>query len=232
MHGLGRTWPNYVGWAPPSPCEQWRAGRDEAGETKGKKGRPAVVAVVGRAAGVDRQRRWWFAAAGDAAPSSSSLLYFLLFYLFLLLSFFWSSLSLLFSLSLFFSSLPSSLPLLSRFFFSSPVFYKQKQGRDMARAATVLLPLHHPSNTWKVSFWQVGLVGVFLKGSRCLFEGRDGGDRGRKIFFFPCFARPGEEENPQCRQNGTVSVPSLYFSFFFVNSAWKGTVLDKMRHFI
>jgi hypothetical protein len=91
----------------------------------------------------------------------------------------------------------------------------------MARAATMLLPLHHPSNTWKVSFWQVWLVGVFLKGSRCLFEGRDGGDRGRKIFFFPCFARPGEEENPQCRQNGTVSIPSLYFSFFFREQCMK-----------
>jgi len=45
----------------------------------------------------------------------------------------------------------------------------------------------------------MGCVGVFLKGSRRLFEGRDGGDRGRKIFFFPCFARPGEEEDPQCR---------------------------------
>jgi hypothetical protein len=32
---------------------------------------------------------------------------------------------------------------------------------------------------------------------------------GRKIFFFPCLARLGEEEDPQCRQNGTVS------GFFF-----------------
>jgi hypothetical protein len=49
---------------------------------------------------------------------------------------------------------------------------------------------------WKVSFWQVGLVDIFLKRSRHLFEGKDGGNRGRKIFFFPCFARPGEEEDP------------------------------------
>jgi hypothetical protein len=173
-----------------------------------------VVAVVGRVAGVDKQQRWWFAAAGDAAPSSSSLLCFLLFYLLLLLFFFD-----LLSLSLFFlSALLSPSPV--SFFLLLPCFYKQKQGRDMAGAATVLLPLHHPSNTWKVSFWQVGLVDVFLKGSQCLFEGRDGGDRGRKIFFFPCFAHPGEEENPQFCQNGTVSVPSLYFSsFFFMNSA-------------
>jgi len=65
---------------------------------------------------------------------------------------------------------------------------------------------------WKVSFWQVGLVDVFLKGSRRLFEGRDGGDKGRKIFFFPCFTHPGEEEDRQCRQNDTVSPFS--FSFF------------------
>jgi len=65
----------------------------------------------------------------------------------------------------------------------------------MAEVATVLPPLHHPSNMWKVSFWQVGLVDVFLKGSRRLFEGRDGGDRGRKIFFFPCFTRPRVEED-------------------------------------
>jgi hypothetical protein len=34
-----------------------------------------------------------------------------------------------------------------------------------------------------------------------------------KIFFFPCFARPGEEEDPQCLQNGAVSAP-----FFLMNS--------------
>jgi hypothetical protein len=83
--------------------------------------------------------------------------------------------------------------------------------------AIVLPPLHHPSNTWKVSLWQVGLVGVFLKGSRRLFEGRDDGDRGRKIFFFPCFARPGEEKDPQCLQIGTV----LGFSFFFNEQCMK-----------
>jgi hypothetical protein len=29
---------------------------------------------------------------------------------------------------------------------------------------------------------------------------------GRKIFFFPCLSHPGEEEDPQCLQNSTVSV--------------------------
>jgi hypothetical protein len=146
-------------------------------------------------------------------PLSSVFCYFICFFFFLFFD--------LLSLSLFFlSALLSPSPVW--FLLLLPCFYKQKQGRDMAGAATVLLPLHHPSNTWKVSFWQVGLVGVFLKGSRCLFEGRDGGDRGRKIFFFPCFAHPGEEENPQFRQNGTVSVPSLYFYFFFHEQCMKG----------
>jgi hypothetical protein len=52
-----------------------------------------------------------------------------------------------------------------------------------------------------------GQVGIFLKGEV-------GANRGRKIFFFPCFARPGEEEDPQCRQNSFISV-----FFFFTNSA-------------
>jgi len=137
--------------------------------------------------------------------SASSSLFFSVFSLF--------SLLLLSSLLFVFFSLPSSLSILSHFFSSPPLL--QKQGRDMAGVATVLPPLHHPSNTWKVSLWQVGLVGVFLKGSQHLFEGRDDGDRGRKIFFFPCFTHPGEEEDPQCRQNSTVLFPSLFFFSFF-----------------
>jgi hypothetical protein len=38
----------------------------------------------------------------------------------------------------------------------------------------------------------LGYVGVFLKGKMAVTEEE-------KIFFFPCFARPGEEEDPQCR---------------------------------
>jgi hypothetical protein len=36
-------------------------------------------------------------------------------------------------------------------------------------------------------------------------RGEFGENRRRKIFFFPCLVRPGEEEDPQCHQNGTVS---------------------------
>jgi len=52
----------------------------------------------------------------------------------------------------------------------------------------------------------VSLVSVFLM----LLRGRKSVKTGgRKIFFFPCLARLREEEDPQCRQNGTVS------GFFF-----------------
>jgi hypothetical protein len=53
----------------------------------------------------------------------------------------------------------------------------------MAGAATMLPPLQHVES--------VGCVGVFLKGKSVKTGGR-------KIFFFPCLARPGEEEDPQC----------------------------------
>jgi len=74
-------------------------------------------------------------------------LYFICFFFFLSFFSFFSLLSLLllssllFSLSLF-SSLPSSLSNMS-FFLLLPYFCLQKQGRDMAGAATVLPPLQH-----------------------------------------------------------------------------------------
>jgi hypothetical protein len=43
------------------------------------------------------------------------------------------------------------------------------------------------------SFGQVGVLG------QCLFERKRGGKQRKNIFFLPCFARPGEEEDPQCR---------------------------------
>ena len=48
-------------------------------------------------------------------------------------------------------------------------------------AATPPPPLQHVESV----FGQVGLVGVFLRGSRCLFKERDGGDRGRKNLLLP-----------------------------------------------
>jgi hypothetical protein len=137
---------------------------------------------------------------GDGAGGSrwSAVALFFPFLSLLCFSFFSLLLLLLFSaLSLLFSSFRSSP--LSFFFAPPPHFYRQKQGRDVAGAATVLPPQKLPeehisslfSNTWKAS----GKWGWCQR----LFEERDGGDRGRKkIFFFPCFARPREEEDPQC----------------------------------
>jgi len=214
MHGLGRTWPNYVGWAQPSHVNNGGQAGMKPEKQKGRRADLRWLLLLAEllestgsgAGGLQRPAMLLL-----LPPLSSIFCYFIFFFFFL----FFDLLSLFSSLSLsLFSSLPSSLPLLSRFFFSSPVFYKQKQGRDMARAATVLLPLHHPSNTWKVSFWQVGLVGVFLKGSRCLFEGRDGGDRGRKIFFFPCFARPGKKKTHSAVKMAPFRFHLFIFLFF------------------
>jgi len=85
----------------------------------------------------------------------------LFFILFSTFSFFFSLLPLFSSLSVFFSLCPPPSLSYLVFFLLLPCFYRQKQGRDMARVATVLPPLHHPSNMWKVSLWQVGLVASF-----------------------------------------------------------------------
>jgi len=80
----------------------------------------------------------------------------------------------------------SSFSLSLSFFLAlpSPIFIGKKQGRE--RTGRPLCCRH--SNTWKA----LGCVGVFLKGKMAVIEEE-------KIFFFPCFARPGEEEDPQCR---------------------------------
>ena len=111
-------------------------------------------------------------------------------------------------LSFLFLSALLSLSPVSFFLLLLPYFYRQKQGRGMAGAANVLPPLHHPSNTWKVFFWKVGLVGVFLKGSRRLFEGRDGGDRGRKNLLLPLL------RTSRGRRKVTVSFKTAPFSSF------------------
>jgi hypothetical protein len=80
----------------------------------------------------------------------------------------------------------SSFSLSLSFFLAlpSPVFIGKKQGRERTGRPLCC----RPSNTWKA----LGYVGVFLKGKMAVTEEE-------KIFFFPCFARPGEEEDPQCR---------------------------------
>jgi len=80
----------------------------------------------------------------------------------------------------------SSFSLSLSFFLAlpSPVFIGKKQGRERTGRPLCC----RPSNTRKA----LGYVGVFLKGKMAVTEEE-------KIFFFPCFARPGEEEDPQCR---------------------------------
>jgi hypothetical protein len=104
------------------------------------------------------------------------------------------------------------------------------QGCRVDGATTVQPPLYHPRDTslpltltrGKLCRWRV--PGRHLFGSSR--EGKVVRNRGEKIFFFPCFARPGEEEDPQCLQNGTVSAP---FSSFFMNSVWNGVVSFKWK---
>jgi len=119
--------------------------------------------------------------------SSLSLLYSVFsfcFSLLLLFSAFFSCLSLLFILS---------VPLFPPFFvlFPFPCFYRQKQGRETwlrrplcCRPSTALQ--HMKSGLCRRLFEGVG---IFLEGLRAVTE------EGRKIIFFPCFARPGEEDD-------------------------------------
>jgi hypothetical protein len=50
-------------------------------------------------------------------------------------------------------------------------------------------------------------------------------EEGRKIFFFPCFARPREEERLLCRSKRHL------FGLFFL-TVYETAVLDKTRRFI
>jgi hypothetical protein len=88
----------------------------------------------------------------------------------------------------------------------------------------VLSPLHRPCNMWKV----VGCVGVFLKGSRRLFEGEVGENRGEKNFLLPL---------PRAfrgRRRSTVPSKRHRFgpSFFLMNIVWNDAVLAKTHRFI
>jgi hypothetical protein len=129
------------------------------------------------------------------SASSSSSFFFFRFFLY-------SALSLLFS-SFFF--VPSVLSLWS----CLPYIYRktgERHGWGGHCAAAPPQPVQHVESF--LGKW-VSLVGVFFM----LFRGRKSVKTGgRKIFFFPYLARPGEEEDPQCRQNSTV-----WASLFFLN---------------
>ena len=160
MYGLDRNQPTYMGRAETSPCEQcpslftcymnsWGMTGMEQEKKEREKGWPAVAVIIGGVAGGDRQQRWLFAVATTTLffLFSLSLLCFSFSSLLLLLLFFRYSPSVL--LSLFFSPLSSVQPLSLYFFlFPSPVFIGKNKGGRPGR------PLcYHPSITWKVFFW-------------------------------------------------------------------------------
>ena len=144
---------------------------------------------------------WW-----PALLSLSLLCCFFSFLLLLLFCFFLLSFPFLFS-----SFLLCPLSFSPFFFlFSSvlPCFYRQKQGGTIVVGRPLLAA--PPLFVQRIKRRQVGIE---WWASYCAKTGKEVRRKGRrKIFFFPCLARPGEEEDLQCRQNGTV----LGFCFFFL----------------
>ena len=157
-------------------------GRSE-GQNKRAEGLPGVVALPVVCGG---RRCCWGAEGGrgggaspfSSSPSSAS-------FFFLPLPLLCSSLVLFFGLSL-----PS---LLGPFFsFPFPCFYRQKQGRETSLGR----PLCCRPSTVRPTRGKWLVSRRLLEGRRRLFEGWMAvTEEGRRIFFFPCFARPGEEED-------------------------------------
>ena len=101
--------------------------------------------------------------------------------------------------------------LLCPFFLLLPCFYRQKQSRDVARAAIMLPPLHRHSNTWKV-FGQVG--GPWLVPFLGFFKGEAGENRGKKkssSSLASCVQ--GKKKTHYAVWNDTVLVPFFFFSW-------------------
>jgi len=232
MHGLGRTWPNYVGWAQPSPCEQCpplftcyvnsggKAGTKQE-KKEGEKGWPTVAATVVCATGGDRRRRWRFAVLFFF---SLSILCFTFSSLLLLLSAF--PLSFLFFL---FSSLLCPLSSVLAFFSLPPCFYRQKQGRDVAGRPLCCRPKNCLRNTsppssptrGKLRATGVGKVGVFFKREMVVTEEE-------KSSSSPASRVQGKKRT----HNAFKLAPFWVFPFFLMNSVWNGAVLGKTCRFI
>ena len=102
-----------------------------------------------------------------------------------------------FSLSLVLPSVSFSLVL--------PCFYRQKTGETSWWGGHCWPPPPLPFQ-WITTLGNGGRLFAQKNGKESRRKGR------RKIFFFPCLARPGEEEDLQCLQNGTVSG----FCYFFL----------------
>jgi hypothetical protein len=135
--------------------------------------------------------------------SFSSFLSVFLFFLPLQVFFFFFLSFGLSPLSFFFCSVSSSLLLL--FFLGPPVFIGKNRGGTWLGWPLCCRPKNCPRNTSPPSSLTRGKlrasgggVGVFLKREMAVIEEK------KIFFFFPCFARPGEEGDPQCLQNDTV----------------------------
>jgi len=105
-----------------------------------------------------------------------------------------------------FPSLIRASPLLLFFLLSSPIFIGKNRGRDgrgghcsaSPRPSKGCVPsvFHRPVVGHRSEFMQVGLWSTSFW---CFRRKREKKVEEKKIFFFTCLARPGEEEDPQCR---------------------------------
>jgi len=149
-------------------------------------------------------------SSGGSIGGNSSFV-FLFFFLSLCFSLLSSSSGLLLLFS-FFRSFPPLLFFLFCLFLPSPsflsrppVFIGKNRGGTWLGWPLCCRPKNCPRNTSPPSSLTRGKlrasgggVGVFLKREMAVIEEK------KIFFFFPCFARPGEEGDPQCLQNDTV----------------------------
>ena len=200
-----------------------------------RRGNWPTVAVVEAHGGASWWRWYWRWNGGGSRQRSFSLLSSASLHFFSFLPLFFSS----FFLSVF-SSFPFLLCSFPLFFFlllppfvfigknrgwgwGEDPYYPYQRGRVVgrplcSRPRTTLgvhpLFFYHVAGKWGVlsaSFWVV-------------FKKRGREKQGKEIFFFPCLARPGEEEDPQCRSKRH----HLGLCFFF----WNNAVLPKTHRFI
>ena len=223
--GLGPTI-----WAGPELAQPWTvalycshatwtveaSSEGEEGRREGR-GNWLVVAAVEAHGGASWWRRCWRQNGGGSRRRSSLFSPLLLCIFFSFLPLFFSS----FFLSVF-NSFPFLLCSSLSFFLLLPpsVFIGKNRGGEKTpttptkgvgwplcsrpRTALGVHPLffYHVAGKWGVlsaSFW----VGLKKRGRE---------KQGKEIFFFPCLARPGEEEDPQCRSKRHRS--GLCFFFF------------------
>ena len=207
-------------------------------ESKGK-GRRVYLETPQSSSGGQRWRGGSSGAGsvgGSSSVFSSSFLPIFLFFLPLRV-FFFSSFSVLSPFSLY-SLL--SFPLSSLFCFFSPLLfsralpciYRKNRGERGRGRPLCNHPKNCPRNTSPPSSPTRGKLRASGVGQRLFKRELAVENRGRKkIFFFPCFARPGEEEDIWCRLK-RHHFCFFFFSFFCMNIRWNGAVFPKTRRFI